>query len=927
MAAAAAAGGLYVHLGTDGDSCESAGLLYIETKEECEDAAASLQLADTDATSESVDDWPYGCYATYDGRSLYSNNAISAKGTVWSGYFAICKTPTSPEPLVGYAAPGWVAFNNFLTAAVFDTEYDKYEDRFSWFHEPQPGRASLSGYAALQLTQGGGIVLIIIILVIGFVFIIYLLLLLGLVASFVGFYVAVSVLAMLVLSIIGVCSPDRKCCDQKQSDEFHALMSPLLNGLEYVWNILAKPAKWLKAWIKKQDELQERGHGARTTAVTPAGQQTGWAERTSSTRLFLHQFGLFLLVPLVVTQITLLDSHRFVFDNADIVIAPCTNVKTSYAQDGGAYTQDESGSGLPSETLSERYITAPSTYTANPSLKFRHEGICQAVADEYDCFATNRASTLRTIIQSEESYRSRKHIAKNQPLTCSSDGFVDLVDTCEQPQEIKCFKLHDQMPMDWLDALGIAAGVIGLLVYIFDNLDWLLGIGKAEPNSTPWCWGKSTIRLKRAWFVRVCMLSVLLLVGLSFFSITKRTVVGKFAVEDMIASYAIPVLFISTWMFQCTRHVWSFDSGTCRYTILVTLFGTYAEDFSNDDSRAATATSKHWTPASTARLLKHVKKTVMFPDLDEAMQLDAYELSLRMDDFWRKRKAQKHELKQDSDMREKLKLRAKQGTPLQNADIAIPVTATADSEANVEHEREARIQKEMEAVRAIFDSVDANEDGKVSKQELATALNTDAHLTKQLEDAGIAVDSDAHIFGQIDTNKDELISFPEFEAAIDGWKLHGDYNNFSIFVFVCAIKRVPAKVEAYRNPKYPAGTLSFGEVWEATWDTMINSQPEDSKNAGAWWKLGIVKQNRASSDAGAAGFGFPGPDIVVVDGNNNDGINADGNDERSGVYLDDHDDIDNVRLNDERASVACCACFCLLVVILSVVGTMKTLPG
>ena len=63
MVAAAAAGGLYVKLAIDVESCESAGLLYIETREECEDAAASLQLAGTDSISHDDEPvHPYGCY-------------------------------------------------------------------------------------------------------------------------------------------------------------------------------------------------------------------------------------------------------------------------------------------------------------------------------------------------------------------------------------------------------------------------------------------------------------------------------------------------------------------------------------------------------------------------------------------------------------------------------------------------------------------------------------------------------------------------------------------------------------------------------------------------------------------------------------------------------------------------------------------------
>jgi hypothetical protein len=95
---------LYVLL-PDPTACETDGLVYVETEEECELAASAghLGLADTGAFVVGADATyaafsPFGCYyktdpATADNFRLHLNVAGSTEGTERAGYRAVCKNP------------------------------------------------------------------------------------------------------------------------------------------------------------------------------------------------------------------------------------------------------------------------------------------------------------------------------------------------------------------------------------------------------------------------------------------------------------------------------------------------------------------------------------------------------------------------------------------------------------------------------------------------------------------------------------------------------------------------------------------------------------------------------------------------------------------------------------------------------------------
>lgn len=805
MAAAAAAGGLYVHLATDGDSCESAGLLYIETKEECEDAAASLQLAGTDAFTDDSEpgaddayEYPYGCYyhtpvldlSNFPTNwppppKLYWNVADTAKGDVQDNRIAICKLVASPEPVGGHPVPGWVAFSNFLMPADIVEPPD-----------------TLRLYEMLEILP----------------------------ILFFIFFLSVSIL----ITTFG---------GTKRTVRTTVCELGVISLLENIYRCLMGQS------------LRRFRDAPFVECPQRNATQGGWAERKTEALSKLHRYGFSLIIPIMLITLSVLDTKGFdVAGDNSLVLAPCAIAATE---------SDASSSGY--------------NNVSAPSLKIRHGGVCQAVANGYDCFESNYDFGQFISYRKNKTLREHFGVTRNTPLTCSPDGFVDFVGTCDLPEYIRCFKIHDQTPMAWLDGFGIATGVVFLFVYIFTQLDWLFRIGEIEEDKRGCCFPNDddpeccfSIKRKRQLF------------GQCGFFVSVLVFVGGYVLLSYRSGPSFPpesagcATFISMWMWQCAKYVYEYDTGTCRYSILQKLFDTYAEDFSNDPAKAAKATSKYWTPTSTARLLDQVKNSISFPACVETAQLDGYQLKQYMADGYKRRDAQTHAQRNDwgrdyQDAAVRWTLEQQNSNDTNSTTIAMPT--------NEDDDRVAKIKKEMEAVRAMFDSVDANEDGNVSKEELAAKLETDAKLKGMLEDAGIA--TDFYVLEQIDTDKDAHISFEEFQEAIivDG-KWTTDSLNRGIFAFVCAIKNMPPKCEAYRNPKMPVGSMSFSEVWEATWSRMLTDANIKNKHGRNWWELGAAKQNLSSSAApasdGNADFGFAEPDIIVFDGNNSDGSNADG---------------------------------------------------
>merc|ERR1719188_1756341 len=63
-------------------------------------------------------------------------------------------------------------------------------------------------------------------------------------------------------------------------------------------------------------------------------------------------------------------------------------------------------------------------------------------------------------------------------------------------------------------------------------------------------------------------------------------------------------------------------------------------------------------------------------------------------------------------------------------------------------------------LKLIFDSVDANDDGTVNKEELSAALAKDESLGAFIKDAGFNLNTDLRL---LDTNKDRCVSWEEFQ--------------------------------------------------------------------------------------------------------------------------------------------------------------------
>jgi len=69
-------------------------------------------------------------------------------------------------------------------------------------------------------------------------------------------------------------------------------------------------------------------------------------------------------------------------------------------------------------------------------------------------------------------------------------------------------------------------------------------------------------------------------------------------------------------------------------------------------------------------------------------------------------------------------------------------------------------ERALTQLKLIFDSVDANDDGTVSKDELTAALAKDESLGAFIKEAGFNLNTDLRL---LDTNKDKCVSWEEFQ--------------------------------------------------------------------------------------------------------------------------------------------------------------------
>jgi len=100
-------------------------------------------------------------------------------------------------------------------------------------------------------------------------------------------------------------------------------------------------------------------------------------------------------------------------------------------------------------------------------------------------------------------------------------------------------------------------------------------------------------------------------------------------------------------------------------------------------------------------------------------------------------------------------------------------------DAIVEETAPPKVNAEARALvqlKLVFDSIDADHDGTVSKEELAAALEKDKSLGAFIEAAGFNLNTDLR---RIDTNKDGRVSWEEFqkdlkEKAVEEVRLTGE---------------------------------------------------------------------------------------------------------------------------------------------------------
>lgn len=398
----------------------------------------------------------------------------------------LCKREP-PKPVLGYPTQGWVAGNRYLKPPIPEEERSAYLIGWDWF--PRDNEAwtftpeTLSGYATLQLLPSW-FILLGVVLVLFFEMLVILPLFLPLIWIFI-FAISVG-LAKLVTS-----------------RSWHATKERI--GTHWAYVSAHNP---LDQWL---------GVGVGEAPSRPGRQPVymGWAENKARYRSNVVQGASLFLIPLVLIQIAVMDSTLFNLENkyADLVVAPCTYESTYN------FTDQDVGSGLSGDGPADSSIVHP--------LAFRHEGICQAVADGHDCFLTDSIFFLQDSLESLFYYPPRYwNNTEPSALTCTPDGFVNVLDTCDEidlvfpDRYVACFKMHEQTPMAWLDGLGIATGVVGLLIHIFDNLDWIFRIGIPEPDSKhatfsalQWCCCTS-VRIRRQFFVYgVVVVNVGILIG------------------------------------------------------------------------------------------------------------------------------------------------------------------------------------------------------------------------------------------------------------------------------------------------------------------------------------------------------------------------------------------------------------------------------
>jgi len=92
-----------------------------------------------------------------------------------------------------------------------------------------------------------------------------------------------------------------------------------------------------------------------------------------------------------------------------------------------------------------------------------------------------------------------------------------------------------------------------------------------------------------------------------------------------------------------------------------------------------------------------------------------------------------------------------------------PTTKAAESSAPVLTEATAE-ERALLQLKLTFDSIDASDDGSVSKAELSAALDKDACLGALIKEAGL--NTSFHVLDSLDTNKDGRVTWDEFHLHL-----------------------------------------------------------------------------------------------------------------------------------------------------------------
>lgn len=152
-------------------------------------------------------------------------------------------------------------------------------------------------------------------------------------------------------------------------------------------------------------------------------------------------------------------------------------------------------------------------------------------------------------------------------------------------------------------------------------------------------------------------------------------------------------------------------------------------------------------------------------------------------------------------------------------------------------------ERALTQLKLIFDSVDANDDGTVSKDELTAALSKDASLGAFIKEAGFNLNTDLRL---LDTNKDKCVSWEEFQKHFKQEAIEEIVQTGQL-----AAAEVPADEKVIRQLKAIFDSLDTNEDGSVSKDELEAKLRADTDENGSVKadSFGQLVQEAGSSDS------------------------------------------------------------------------------